>query len=375
MSKIDLAPPQISSDLWEIFSYLPLACFVLNSAQKILEANHCATKLLKLERHALLGRNLNRYLNQRHRKTFHTHLAALTDSNHEILELELLDYHGKNLPIEARIVKIENKNDNDNEIYYLFTASDLSERQLAEERLRMQQTELAHAYRFLTLGEMARGLAHEINQPLTAILNYANTGLRKLQNGQLSNEATQNLLDQVAKQVQRAAEVIRRLRSLLQKEPGRERSSINLLINEAVKLTQTEVRSYGARIRMILNQNLPEVQVDQLQFIQALVNLILNALESMNKESNITPRLVIVSRKNGLDKIEIIIRDNGLTTSDKITAIMTDPLFLIECSSIRMSLPITRAVIENHSGSLLATANRHRGMTLSIIIPCAEEKN
>ncbi|CAK0768380.1 putative Histidine kinase [Gammaproteobacteria bacterium] len=358
-------------DLREIFTQLPLGCFVLSSTQKILEANHCAARLLKLERHALVGRYLNRYLNQRHREMLQTRLAILADGSPETLELELLDWHGARLPVEARIVRIGINSDAD--VCYLFTATDLSERHRAEERLRVQQAELARAYRFLTLGEMARGLAHEINQPLTAILNYANSGLRKLQKEQLSSEATQGLLDHIAIQVQRAADVIRRLRSLLQKEPGRERGEVNALVTEAMKLTQSEVRGYRARIRMVPGRNLPAVQVDQLQFIQALVNLILNALESMSQQPAITPRLVIATREHGPDKVEVAIRDNGPAITKEITAIMTDPLFSTEYSSIRMGLPVTRAVIESHGGSLWATPNRHRGMTLRLTLPCAEE--
>ncbi|CAK0773041.1 putative PAS domain-containing sensor histidine kinase [Gammaproteobacteria bacterium] len=364
--------PRVPGDLREIFEQLPLGCFVLSNTQRVLEVNHSAARLLKVERHALLGRYLNRYLSQRHREMLQARLAILADGAPETLELEFLDWDGMRVPVEARVVRIGIGPQTD--ACYLLTAADLSERCRAEERLRAQQAELARAYRFLTLGEMARGLAHEINQPLTAILNYANGGIRKLHNGQLSSDASRGLLEQIATQVQRAADVIRRLRSLLQREPpGRERGEVNVLVAEAVKLTQTEVRGYHARIRVALGRNLPTVQVDQLQFIQALVNLILNALESMGREPSITPRLVIATRWDGTNKVEVAIHDNGPGTTEEITAIMTDPLFSTEYSSIRMGLPVTRAVIEGHGGRLWATPNRHRGMTLRLALPCAEE--
>ncbi|CAK0763677.1 hypothetical protein CCP3SC1_30079 [Gammaproteobacteria bacterium] len=363
---------RVTGDLREIFDQLPLGCFVLSSKQKVLEVNHSAARLLKVERHTLLDRYLNRYLNQRHREMLQARLAVLTDGSQETLELEFLDWHGTRLPVEARVVRIGIGSETD--ACYLLTASDLSERHRAEERLRAQQAELAHAYRFLTLGEMARGLAHEINQPLAAILNYANGGIRKLHNGQLPAEVARGLFEQIGTQVQRAADVIRRLRSLLQRDPpGRERGQVNILVAEAVKLTQAEVRGYHARIRMALGRGLPEVQVDQLQFIQALVNLILNALESMGRDPSITPRLVIATRWDGADRVEVAIHDNGPGTTEEITAIMTDPLFSTEYSSIRMGLPVTRAVIEGHGGRLWATPNRHRGMTLRLALPCAEE--
>lgn len=363
----------IPRDLREIFEQLPLGCFVLSSTQRILAINHSAARLLNLERNALLGRQLTRYLSQRHREVFQTRLAILADGTPETLELEFLDWHGIRVPVEARIVRIGLRSEAD--ACYLFTVSNVSERCRAEERLRAQQAELARAYRFLTLGEMARGLAHEINQPLTAILNYANSGIRRLQKGQLSLEATQSLLEHIGTQVQRAADVIRRLRSLLQKDsPGCEWSEVNTLVAEAVKLTLTEVREHQVRVRVVRGQNLPVIQVDQLQLIQALVNLILNALESMATPSFVTPRLIIATQLGDKNQLEVAIRDNGHGITEEINAMMNDPLFSIEYSSVRMGLPVTRSIIEGHGGRLWATPNRHRGMTLHLALPYSEKK-
>jgi|GEM_PF-3335660 len=370
---VEVDTSRVHGDLREIFDQLPLGCFVLSSKQKVLEVNHSAARLLKVERHILLDRYLNRYLNQRHREMLQARLAILTNGTPEILELELLDRHGTRVPVEARVVRIGIGSEAN--ACYLVTTSDLSERHRTEERLRVQQAELARAYRFLTLGEMARGLAHEINQPLAAILNYANGGIRKLHNGPLPPDIAVHLFEQIGTQVQRAADVIRRLRSLFQRDPpGREWGEVNLLVAEAVKLTQAEVRGYHARIRMALGRNLPKVQVDQLQFVQALVNLISNALESMQQDPSVTPRLVIATRWDGMSRVEVAIHDNGPGTTEEITAIMTDPLFSTEYSSIRMGLPVTRAVIESHGGRLWATPNRRRGMTLRLALPYAEEK-
>jgi len=357
---------RFTSDLREIFDQLPLGCFVLNGRQRILEVNHSAARLLKMERHMLLGRYLNRYLSYHHREALQNCLAAATGAEQpKILEMEFLDWNGARVPVEGRIVRTGQAP----ELSYLLTVSDVSERRRAEDRLRAQQAELARAYRFLTLEEMARGLAHEINQPLTAILNYANSGLRKLHHdAALSTDLTKNLLEQIGIQVQRAADVIRRLRALLQRTPGRESCPVNFLVTEAVKLTQTEVRVAHARIRVVVGTNLPVV-VDQLQFIQALVNLILYSLESMSRNQGITPRLVIATSRDDTGQVNIALHDNGPGTLEEITAIMNNPLFSNEYSSIRMGLPVTRAIIEGHSGCLWATSNRRRGITMRLSLP------
>ena len=362
----------VPADLREVFEHLPLGCFVLNNTQQILEVNYSAACLLNMERADLIGRCIGQYLDHRHRELFQTRMATLVSGVSETLELELLDKAGARIPVEARVVQIGRGLDAS--IASLLTISDLSERHRAEERLRVQQAALARAYRFLTLREMTRGLAHEINQPLTAILNYANGGIRKLNSGQLSSEVTRSLLEHIGSQVQRAADVIRRLRFLLQRDPmGKEHCDINALVSESVKLTQMEVRGSHARIRIARARSLPAVQVDPLQLVQALVNLILNALESMGREPSVAPRLVIATRADGAHRVEVAIHDNGPGIIEEIIATMTDPLFSTEYSSIRMGLPVTRAIIESHGGRLWATSNRRRGITLRLSLPCAEE--
>ena len=154
---------------------------------------------------------------------------------------------------------------------------------------------------------------------------------------------------------------------------GKEHCDINALVSESVKLTQMEVRGSHARIRIARARSLPAVQVDPLQLVQALVNLILNALESMGREPSVAPRLVIATRADGAHRVEVAIHDNGPGIIEEIIATMTDPLFSTEYSSIRMGLPVTRAIIESHGGRLWATSNRRRGITLRLSLPCAEE--
>lgn len=234
-----------------------------------------------------------------------------------------------------------------------------------------QQTTLANAYHFLSLREMARGLASEINQPLTAIINYANSGTRKLDNDKFSPEIMRSLLEKTASQALRAATVIRRLRNLLERAPlGRELSNINTLILEALKITQEAARGY-VKIRAVFGRNLPAIQVDNFQLIQAVVNLIFNAIESMKRSSLITSRLIIATSIKTEGELEVAFRDNSKIIFDEITAIMNDPFFSTHYSTIRMGLPVTRAIIEEHGGKLWAAPNRLRGMTMRFTIPAA----
>ena len=361
-----------TSNAQALLDQLPIGLLVLNPEQTIVTANPYAVHLLGIEPTRLVGQNWRRYLIPRYREMLQAHLDRLQDKTVvEPLEWIVLSTQKIPIPVEIRVTPL---NDGPSFGGCLLTMLDLRSRYKAEEHSQGQQAELAHAYRLLMLGEVTRGLAHEINQPLAAVLNYTNGGIRKLRNGQLPTDMAQNLLEQIGTQAQRAANVIRRLRTVLQREPlDRKPCEVNGLVSEAITLTQINVRRCRTQVRTALSRSLPTVSADPLPIIQVLVNLILNALESMEQDPSLPPRLVISTRYSDPGHVEVAFHDNSSRTAEEMTAIMTDPLFLTEHSSLRMGLSVTRAVIEGHGGRLWATRNLHRGITVRLSLPCTSE--
>ena len=266
----------------EIFEKLPVGCFILSNDWTVLDVNLAAMRLLRFEANTLLGQNFGTCLTPYHQEMFRSALSLLKDHHPELLDFELLGAQSIRLPVELRIARLINP------LRYLLTVTCLE-----TESIEAKKTDFSGAYRFLVFGEMARGLAHEINQPLAAILNYSSSGIRRLKGSGLAPEIAENLCTQIGIQAQRAADVIRRMRALLRREPaGREQSSLNTLVLDAIKQTKSDVlRIPGVHLRVVLNKDLPTIQVDPLQITQALMNLISSALESMGPE----PILLILS--------------------------------------------------------------------------------
>ncbi|CAK0753602.1 hypothetical protein CCP3SC1AL1_2000005 [Gammaproteobacteria bacterium] len=339
----------------EIFEKLPVGGFILSDDWTVLDVNLAAERLLRFDTNVLLGQNFSTCLTPYYQEMFRSALSLLKDHHPEVLDFELLGVQGTRLPVELRIARLKNP------LRYLLTTTCLE-----AESAEAKKADFSGAYRFLVFGEMARGLAHEINQPLAAILNYSSSGTRRLKGNGLTPEVAENLCAQIGIQAQRAADVIRRMRALLRREPaGREQSSLNALVLDAIKQTKSDIlRVQGVHLRVVLGKDLPTVQVDPLQITQALMNLISSALESMGPEPMLSPRLIVCTSAKVQDQVEVCIRDNGLWTGKEISELIHSPLFSTEHSSIRLRLAVSRAIIEGHGGRLWATQNHQRGITV-----------
>lgn len=191
-------------------------------------------------------------------------------------------------------------------------AEDITPRKETEEQMRQQQAELAHMTRLALAGEMASGLAHELNQPLGAIATYTQACLLLIHSGQIRSEQLIETLEKVAAQAQRAGDIIHRLRGLVRKvEPYRDAMDINGLLREMVHLTESETRHGEIRIHLELGEDVPVVFADAIQIQQVVLNLIRNAIEAMI-EADVHPReLTLQTSRLGNEAIEVAVSDTG----------------------------------------------------------------
>src|SRR5262249_25613490 len=166
--------------------------------------------------------------------------------------------------------------------YRILMIEDISDRKRAEDEARQRQTELAHVLRVATMNEMAAGLAHEINQPLAAIVSYAKGCVRRLRHGYGTSIDLLATQEEIAAEALRAGEVIRRLRQFVRKEPPRrEWVDLNDLVREAISLVQADARTHGVAVQLDMTVGLPPVHVDRVQIEQVILNLIRNGFEAM----------------------------------------------------------------------------------------------
>jgi len=244
---------------------------------------------------------------------------------------------------------------------------DIHDSKLAEESLRDTQAKLSRAMQIATVAELSASIAHEINQPLAAIVANAHACQGWLSNKPPTLERVRLAVDRIIRDGNSAAEVVRRIRALFrQAAPIKDLVDINELITVALWLMSYETRRAKVSIETELETDLPLTLADRVQIQQVIVNLVQNAIEAMEEVINRPRLLSIRSRRQGTD-IVIEIRDHGsgLESAEKVF----EPFFTMKEKGMGMGLAICRSIVEAHDGRLSATSNETEGATFSFTLP------
>jgi len=247
------------------------------------------------------------------------------------------------------------------------------ERKQAEEALRHAQAELAHVARVATLGEMSASIAHEINQPLAAVVNNAAACLHWLA-AQNLEEARQSA-EFVIADGHRAGEIIDRIRALAKKAPSRrDRIDVNETIREVIVLARSEVHGNAVSLRTRLGGELPLIVGDRIQLQQVILNLMINAIEAMKEVIDAPRELLISSTKDDSDRVLVAVQDSGPGLKRESADRLFDAFYTTKAQGMGMGLPISRSIIEAHGGQLWATANMPHGAVFQFTLPIGDEK-
>ena len=248
---------------------------------------------------------------------------------------------------------------------------EIDDRKRAEEAFRTAQIELAHVTRVATLGEMTASIAHEINQPLGALVNNAGACLGWLDAENL--EEARNSVGLVMDDAQRASEIITRIRALVKKaSPQKDWLDINQTIREVIGLGQSEVQRNHVALETQLSDDMPLVFADRIQLQQVMLNLMMNAIEAMTQVT--TPRELLIS--SGADDskgVVVIVRDSGAGLDSKSLERLFEPFYTTKPQGMGMGLAICRSIMQAHGGRLWAATNRDRGASFHFSLPTGEE--
>ncbi|MBP5078514.1 PAS domain S-box protein, partial [Pseudomonas chlororaphis] len=259
------------------------------------------------------------------------------------------------------------------ERFYSLVAHDQSERELREAQQRHHQDELAHTARLVTLGELASGIAHEINQPLAAVVNYANASQRYLQALDTQPEAARKVaqgLERIAEQATHAAEVIKRLRAFLRKG-GRRVQALDLaeVVRETVRLCAWEAQSCQVTIELRLADNLPPVYADRILLEQVLLNLLRNAIEA-NREVHPQQgsQIILGAQTSSEGGVEVSVSDQGPGVSAEQLAQLFTPFYTSKANGLGLGLSMSRSIVEGFGGDLQAQP-QSRGLKMCCHFP------
>ena len=249
---------------------------------------------------------------------------------------------------------------------------DISERKQAEEESIRHQKELTHMARLNTMGEMASGIAHELNQPLTAIATNAFAGIQILESGNVVTDKLIDVMETIGLQAEHSGEIIRQLRQFVRKEqPERSNININELIEEVLLFIKREALKAGIKIIRKMDNEICEVLAQPIQIEQVLLNLMKNSIDAMQNVSSENRRLTISTEMAGDNALVVTIEDTGPGIDEKIKDGLFDPFVTSKDNGLGLGLSISQGIIESHQGNLYLHSSDSSGTVFRFALPVA----
>jgi len=244
----------------------------------------------------------------------------------------------------------------------------------ANENLREREAELTHVTRVMTIGELTASIAHEVNQPLAAIVTNGNACLRWLGSDTPNLSEGRQAVQRIIKDSYRASEVIARIRTLVKKAPPRnDLVDLNEVIVEALALAQDEARRTRVSVTQQLKDDLPRVRGDRVQLQQVILNLIINGLEAIAKSKDGARELSISSDVDDENSVIVAVKDSGDGLDSANLERVFDAFYTTKAEGMGMGLAISRTIIESHGGRLWATPNSPKGAVFQFKLSTAAE--
>ncbi|WP_249661108.1 PAS domain-containing sensor histidine kinase [Variovorax sp. PCZ-1] len=269
----------------------------------------------------------------------------------------------------------------DGRLAQMVIATDITPRRMAEDLAAQQAEKAQSASRLITMGEMASSVAHELNQPLTAISNYCTGMVSRIQGGQINQEEMLAALEKTARQAQRAGQIIHRIRSFVKRSaPNRTESDVSQLVSEALELAEIELRRRNVRLTHYLAARLPRLMVDPILIEQVLVNLLKNAAESIDNANRPSNRRSVELRAipkqiDGVgEAVEFTVTDTGQGLAPEVMQRLFEAFFSTKAEGMGIGLNLCRSIVESHQGRMhaenLYNGDQVTGCRFSFWLPC-----
>lgn len=283
-------------------------------------------------------------------------------------ETDVVATDGRLIPVLFTITFPTSADDGDSVLVFMLDITDIRH---AQDALQQAQAELAHAARVATLGELTASIAHEVNQPLMAIVTNGEAGMRWLRRDPPELDEVETSLGRVVAEGRRAGEIVKRIRAFLQKAPNQKVAlDIASIVEDAALLVDRELARSGAQLTLEIEPGLPSVLGDRVQLQQVIVNLLVNAVQAMAGQ-HAEQRIFVTARPGQHGMIEVTVRDSGPGIAPEQLESLFEPFYTTKAEGMGMGLPICRTTVEAHGGALIVNANLGRGAEFVVTLPAA----
>lgn len=349
---------------------------MIDTSGHILEFNAAAERMFGYRRADVLGEPVETLMPEPHRTGHAGHLKRYlsTREPHVIgigREVEGLRHDGAVFPIWLSIGEAETVQGT----RFVGILRDLSARRAAEREQASLEARLEHVGRFNLMGEMAASIAHEINQPLSAIATYAQAGRRLLSGDQWTVEELQDLCTRIVEQGQRAGQVIENLRGFTRKhEIKTEPVDVNAAIDGVMSLIQADAKSAGLPVEVEFGTDVPQVMANAVQLQQVVLNLTRNAVDAMRSHPDREQGIVIRTESTATGAARILVIDHGPGVAKGLGNAIFNPFVTTKRDGLGIGLAISRTIVEAHAGKLAYRPNRGGGAVFEVTIPARREE-
>jgi len=336
--------------------------------------NHAAERMFGYAADEVIGHNIRLLMPQPYRRDHDQYIENyLSTGQARIIgigrEVEGLRKDGTVFPMDLAVGAVHLPE----RLLFTGITRDISDRKAVEAEGRRRLNDLAHTSRLTALGEMATGLAHEVNQPLTAIISHASACLRMLGSGHADEALMRESLQQIARQGERAGEVIKRLRGFVRKgEMAFREDDLNTVVRDVLWLVGHEIKAAQIEVDLQLEDNLPAAQMDRVQIEQVVFNLVRNAIEAMAQTPAAQRRLTLYTSSaqwREAPAIRFCVQDSGPGFGGLDPARLFDAYFTTKPDGLGQGLSICRSIIETHDGHIAAEVSDSGSARLQFVLP------
>ena len=351
------------------------AIVVIDHKGRIETFNAAAEVMFGFSAQEVFGKNVSLLMPEPYQSEHDGYLANYLDTgNAKIIgigrEATAQRKNGSVFPIDLSVGKIPT----DDQPKFVGIVRDTTERKRSQEEIHQTRERLAQFGRLSTLGEMAASLAHELNQPLTAIATYTQACKRLIESGQSDNDEILATLTKCDAQAQRAGEVIRRLRQFVRKKGlGRQEVRCDDIFRDLAALAEVDARDNGIRLTIDVAEGLPNIEVDAVQIQQVILNLIRNGIDAMLDTERGDEGIAVAISRFRKDQVKVVVTDHGSGISKEAGEKIFQPFFTTKSYGMGLGLAICRSIIESHGGVLSFTKNPSGGTTFFFTLPAILE--
>jgi len=359
------------AQLQSILDTVPEAMIVIDDRGIMRSFSMTAEQLFGWSANEVIGKNVSILMPTPYRHEHDDYLRRyLTTGERRIIGIGRIVVgerkDGSTFPMELAVGEAQVGTDR----FFTGFVRDLTERRSQERRMHELQSELVHVSRLTAMGEMASSLAHELNQPLSAITNYLRGAGTLLKSKQVDASRIRDVLDRSAEQALRAGDIIKRLREFVAKgETQQTIENPGVLLEEAAALALVGAKEQGVRVTLRCDRDVPDIVVDKVQIQQVALNLIRNAIEAMETVSR---RELTIAVKRQKDAALFSVTDTGTGIAPEIAQHLFEPFVTSKPNGMGVGLSICRTIIEAHGGRIVADSNKGGGTIFEFTIPLAD---